>query len=130
MDDKDVERTKQIVKDMVHEIFDVEAWDVIFELVNEQEAGIAAFKQRLAKTKTALPLSDADHPEVYGKFNWENRTGKRGMFQMIRKDNCSDTQLFNHLEAMLKQNRNNLTISDHHYWLGQEGFIFRRKKKS
>jgi len=43
---------------------------------------------------------DPEHPEVYEKLNWETRTGNKGQFQMLRKDNCNDTQLFNHLEAI------------------------------
>jgi len=73
---------------------------------------------------------EPDHPEIYEKLNWETRTGNKGQFQMLRKDNCNDTQLFNHLEAILKQNKNNITIGDHHYWAGEQGYIFRRKRKS
>ena len=72
---------------------------------------------------------DADHPEVYDKLNWENRSRDKGPFQMLRKDNCNNTQLFNHLEAILKQNENHISIGDYHYWAGDPGYIFRRKKK-
>lgn len=72
---------------------------------------------------------DAEHPEVYDKLNWETRTGNKGEFQMLRKDSCNDPALFSHLEAVLRQNKNNTTIGDYHYWAGQPGFIFRRKKK-
>jgi len=72
---------------------------------------------------------DADHSEVYDKLNWETRTGEKGPFQMLRKDNCNDTQLFNHLDAILKQNKNHISIGDYHYWTGDPGYIFRRKKK-
>jgi len=73
---------------------------------------------------------EPDHPEVYEKLNWETRTGNKGQFQMLRKDNCNDTQLFNHLEAILKQNKNNITIGDYHYWAGEQGYFFRRKRKT
>jgi len=72
---------------------------------------------------------DPEHPEVYEKLNWETRTGNKGEYQMLRKDNCNDTQLFNHLNNILKQNKNNITIGDYHYWTGEKGYIFRRKKK-
>jgi len=85
---------------------------------------IDAFLNYLGK-----PL-DPEHPEVYEKLNWETRTGNKGQFQMLRKDNCNDTQLFNHLDAILKQNKNNITIGDYHYWAGEQGYIFRRKRKS
>jgi len=48
---------------------------------------------------------DPEHPEVYEKLNWETRTGNKGQFQMLRKDNCNDTQLFNHLEAIRNKTR-------------------------
>jgi len=73
---------------------------------------------------------DSEHPEVYDKLNWEDRTGEKGPFQMLRKDNCNDTQLFNHLDMILKQNKNNISIGDYHYWAGDPGYIFRRGKKT
>ena len=73
---------------------------------------------------------DPEHPEIYEKFNWENRTGDKGPFQMLRKDDCNDTQLFNHLNNIVKQNKNNITIGDYHYWAGEQGYIFRRKRKN
>jgi len=72
---------------------------------------------------------DPEHPEIYEKLNWETRTGNKGEYQMLRKDNCNDTQLFNHLNNILKQNKNNITIGDCHYWAGEQGYIFRRKRK-
>jgi hypothetical protein len=72
---------------------------------------------------------DPHHPEVYNKLNWEDRSGDKGPFHMLRKDNCNNTQLFNHLEAILKQNENHISIGDYHYWAGDPGYIFRRKKK-
>ena len=72
---------------------------------------------------------DTELPEVYDKLNWENRTGSKGEFQMLRKDNCNNTQVFSHLEAVLKQNENHISIGECHYWAGDPGYIFRRKKK-
>ncbi len=73
---------------------------------------------------------DPEHRDVYERLNWENRTGDKGPFQMLRKDNCNDTQLFSHLDAVLKQNNNNVTIGAYHYWAGEQGYIFRRKRKN
>jgi hypothetical protein len=84
---------------------------------------IDAFLNYLGK-----PL-DPEHPGVYERLNWENRDSEHGPFQMLREDNCNDTQLFNHLDAILKQNKNNVSIGDWHYWAGDPGYIFRRKKK-
>jgi hypothetical protein len=84
--------------------------------------------QQPAKEQAAKP--DLEHAEVYEKLNWESRTGSRGSFQLLRRDNCNDLQLYNHLEAMLKQNKGNLGIGNWHYWLGDQGFIFRRAKKA
>ncbi len=90
-------------------------------------------RQALAKLEKApTPQSaDAEHPEIYDppRLNWETRTGSQGEFQMIRRDNCSDTALFNHLDAILKANKNNVSIGDWHYWAGETGYIFRRRKK-
>jgi hypothetical protein len=88
-----------------------------------------AFQQKQQPAKEAKPALDTEHAEVYEKLNWEDRTGSKGSFQMLRRDNCNDLQLYNHLENMLKQNRGNLGLGNFHYWLGQEGFIFRRVKK-
>jgi hypothetical protein len=80
-----------------------------------------------AKEQAARP--DVEHAEVYDKLNWENGSGSRGAYQVVRKNNVNDLQLYNHLEAMLKQNKGNLSIGNWHYWLGQDGFIFRRAMK-
>ena len=87
-----------------------------------------AFQQKQQPVKEHAAKPDLEHAEVYEKLNWENGSGARGAYQVIRRDNVNDLQLFNHLENMLKQNRGNLGIGNFHYWLGQEGFIFRRVK--
>lgn len=51
MNEENLRLVKQIAKETVYEILDTEVWDAIFELVNAQEAGIAAFKQRLGDKK-------------------------------------------------------------------------------
>jgi len=47
---------------------------------------------------------------------------------MIRRDDVNDVQLYNHLEAMLKQNKGSFSLRNFHYGLGDQGFIFRREK--
>jgi len=76
------------------------------------------------------PQSNPEHPEVYEKLNWETRTGNKGEYQLLRKDNCNNTQLFTHLENILHQNKSNILIGDYHYWAGDQGYIFRRKRKT
>jgi len=71
-----------------------------------------------------------DHPEAYEKLNWETRTGNKGEYQLLRKDNCNNTQLFTHLENILHQNKSNILIGDYHYWAGDQGYMFRRKRKT
>jgi hypothetical protein len=88
-----------------------------------------AFQQKQQPAKEAKPALDTEHAEVYEKLNWEDRTGSKGSFQMLRRDNCNDLQLYNHLENMLKQSKGNLSIGNWHYWLGDQGYIFRRAKK-
>jgi hypothetical protein len=88
-----------------------------------------AFQQKKQPATEAKPAVNTEHAEVYEKLNWENGSGARGTYQVVRRDNVNDLQLFNHLENMLKQNKGNLGIGNFHYWLGQEGFIFRRVKK-
>ncbi|MEM3461848.1 MAG: hypothetical protein QXN36_05635 [Candidatus Bathyarchaeia archaeon] len=88
-------------------------------------------QQRLQQKAEQQPVSKPylKHAEVYEKLNWENGSGSRGAYQMIRRDNVNDVQLYNHLENTLKENKGNLSIGNWHYWLGQEGFIFRRVRK-
>lgn len=101
--------------------------EMLAALLNSHQDAVEAIKAYLNYVDKPYP---ADHAEAYDKLNWETRTGNKGQFQMLRKDNCNDTQLFNHLEAILKQNKNNITIGDHHYWAGEPGYVFRRKKKT
>jgi len=88
-------------------------------------------QQRFQQMAEQRPVSkpDWEHAEVYENLNWENGSDSRGAHQMIRRDNVNDLQLYNHLESVLKQSKGNLIIGNWHYWLGQEGFIFRRAKK-
>lgn len=72
---------------------------------------------------------DPNRSEVYEKLNWENRTSDKGPFQMLHKDNCNNTQLFNHLEAILRQNKNNITIDNYHYWTGAKLHLQTQKEK-
>jgi hypothetical protein len=99
----------------------VERLDELLNKIGEKKGYINSAKKESS--------SQPDHPEVYERLNWENRDNEHGPFQMLRKDNCNDTQLFNHLDAMLKQNKNNVSIGDWHYWAGDPGYIFRRRKK-
>jgi len=84
-------------------------------------------KQGFSETGSRAEQSVA---EACNKEAWEHRTGDKGPFQMLRKDNCRNTELFNHLDNMLKTNKNNITLGDFHYWAGEVGFIFRRSKKA
>ncbi len=52
MDEEDSRLVRQIAKETVAEILDIEVWDALFELVNGIEAGIAAFKQHLTGKKS------------------------------------------------------------------------------
>ena len=72
MNDEDLRLVKQIAKETVYEILDTEVWDAIFELVNGQEAGITAFKQRLS-TKKGLALKPSWNPE---QVNYSPLTGR------------------------------------------------------
>jgi len=51
MDEEDLKLIRQIAKETVHEVLDVDVWDAIFELISAVEDGIASFKKRLAVEK-------------------------------------------------------------------------------
>lgn len=73
------------------------------------------------------PLID---DSVYAQFNWEHIVKEGRQYDVLKRDNVNNLQLYNHLLAMLKQNKNNLYSKDFHYWCNQDGtYIFRRQKQ-
>jgi len=76
---------------------------------------------------------EASREDVYNKLSWEDREGAKGPFQMTTIKSCGDESLFNHLLAVLRQNKRRHSEKSwgHYYWLGSDdNMIFRRKKKS
>ncbi len=104
--------------------------------LDAEENALQVLKQALPKLDKTQPSpagkpSEPDHhSEIYEKLNWEDRTSDRGPFQMIRKGDCTDTHLFNHLDNIVRANKGNISIGTFHYWVGDSGYIFRRKKKN
>lgn len=127
LSDKDWQRVEYTLKAKLDTLEELQVAKV------QLEATIDSWLQQSFQLQPAKqqPVSkpDLEHGEVYEKLNWENGSGSKGAYQMVRRDNVNDLQLYNHLEGMLKQNKGNLSIGNWHYWLGQEGFIFRRAKK-
>jgi len=70
----------------------------------------------------------------YEKLFWETRQPPdKEPFQMTTQKANQNSDLFRHLQMILKQNKRRYTEKDwsHYYWLGSQGddVIFRRKKK-
>lgn len=116
--DKDMELIRGIVRDVVYEILDVDVWDVLFELVNAQEAGITAFKERLKRTKT-----EQWDPS---KIKWVQAEGNKGPYE--RSEDINNLGF----KEMLKdiQAHGGKMIRDGYFlWIFQNGTTVGRKRK-
>jgi len=122
MNEEDLRLVKQIVKETVAEILDTEVWDAIFELVNGQEAGIVAFKQRLGAKKGATP-KPSWNPD---KIKWEQAEGLSGPYE--RSEDVNNPEF----KAMLKdlaQHNGRFSREGRFYWVFRSGSVVGRKKQ-
>jgi len=122
MNEEDLRLVKQIVKETVAEILDIEVWDAIFELVNGQEAGITAFKQRLGAKKGVTP-KPSWNPD---KIKWVQAEGSSGPYE--RSEDVNNPEF----KAMLKdlaQHNGRLSREGRFYWVFRSGSVVGRKKQ-
>jgi hypothetical protein len=121
MDEENLKLIRQMAKETVHEVLDVDVWDPIFELINAVEDGIASFKRKLAVEKGVTALSW--NPE---KIKWEQANGKNGPYE--RSEDVSNPEF----KAMLKdlaRHGDRLTREGHFYWAFNNGSTVGRKKR-
>ena len=104
--------------------------EIITDFANAMEAAAVSMKQQVAnivEVKVKTELSE----EPYDRLLWTNGQGARGPYQMASAKNNSNSDLYRHLEAILKKNSGRFSDKSwkHYYWLRQEGdAIFRREK--
>jgi len=77
INEEDLKLVRQVAKETIYEVLDVEVWDAIFRLVNAIEAGIAEFKQHVGGRKGVSPEPSWD-PE---KIKWEEVEGSKGAYE-------------------------------------------------
>jgi hypothetical protein len=121
MNEEDLRLVKQIIKETVAEILDIEVWDAIFELVNGQEAGIAAFKQRLGAKKGVVQISWKQD-----KIRWEKAEGSSGPYE--RSEDVNNPEF----KTMLKDlavHGGRLTHEGWFYWVFKNGVTVGRKRR-
>ncbi len=122
MNEEDLRLMRQIAKETTAEILDVEVWDIIFELVNAFEAGIAAFKQRLGEQKGVFPKPKWD-PD---KIMWEQAEGQSGPYE--RSEDVNNPE-FKALLKDLSAHGGRLTRNGYFYWTFRNGSTVGRKKR-
>jgi len=121
MNNEDLRLMRQIAKETVYEVLDVDVWSAIFELVNAVEAGIASFKKRLAVEKGVTAPSW--NPE---KIKWEPAKGQSGPYE--RSDDINNPEF----KAMLKDlaaHHGRLTRNGYFYWTFKNGSTVGRKRR-
>ncbi|MGQ9642196.1 MAG: hypothetical protein ACUVUF_08825, partial [Candidatus Bathycorpusculaceae bacterium] len=107
MNEEDLRLVKQIAKETVAEILDTEVWDALFELINGQEAGIVAFKQRLG-VKKGVTTKPSWNPEA---IKWEQAEGSSGPYE--RSEDVDNPEF----KAVLKD------LAAHNGRLTRDGFF-------
>jgi len=117
MNEEDIQLVRDITRDLIYEILDAEVWDVILELVNGQEAGITAFKQRLKRTKVGWDAS---------KIKWEQAQGTSGPYE--RSEDVNNPEF----KAMLKDlasHGGKMTRDGYFMWVFKNGTTIGRKRR-
>jgi len=121
MKEEDLRLIRQIAKETVYEVLDLEVWDAVFELVNAFEAGIVAFKRRMATEKgVTTPSWNSD------KIKWEQAEGPNGPYE--RSEDVNNPEF----KAMLKdlaRHAGRLTRDGWFYWTFKNGSTVGRKKR-
>jgi hypothetical protein len=121
MNEEELKLVRQIAKETIYEVLDVEVWDAIFELINAVEAGIASFKKRLAVEKgVTAPSWDPD------KIKWEQAEGRNGPYE--RSEDVNNPE-FKALLKDLARHGGRLTRNGWFYWTFKNGSAVGRKKR-
>ena len=122
MNGEDLRLVKQIIKETVAEILDIEVWDATFEFVNGQETEIATFKQRLGAEKGVAQMSSWKHD----KISWEKAEGSSGPYE--RSEDLTNPEF----KAMLKdlaKHGGRLTHEGWFYWVFKNGVTVGGKRR-
>jgi len=121
MNEKELKLVRQVAKETIYEVLDVEIWDAIFELINAVEAGIASFKKRLTVEKgVTAPSWDPN------KIKWEKAEGSSGPYE--RSEDINNPEF----KAMLKDlaaHHGRLTRNGYFYWTFKNGSTVGRKRR-
>jgi hypothetical protein len=121
MNEEDLKLVRQVAKETIYEVLDVEVWDAIFELINAVDAGIASFKKRLNVEKDITSLSW--NPE---KIKWDQADGKNGPYE--RSEDVNNPE-FKTMLKDLTRHGGKLTRNGWFYWTFKNGSTVGRKKR-
>jgi hypothetical protein len=121
MNEEDLKLVRQVAKETIYEVLDVEVWDAIFELINAVDAGIASFKKRLTVEKDIASLSW--NPE---KIKWDQADGKNGPYE--RSEDVNNPE-FKTMLKDLTRHGGKLTRNGWFYWTFKNGLAVGRKKR-
>jgi len=136
LSEDDIRLIKQIVKETLCEILEVELYYGLFSLLDAVDGGIAAFKQQFAAKKGVSaepPKPVAVREETFACLKFEPQKGVRiGEYEVAYREN-NLPEHWNHAYNILRQA--NATIKNryhgegyqHSYWLYGEGRIYRQR---
>ena len=105
--------------------------NIILHFLSALEADISEVKEHICRIQ-GNEFNNGVSEQPYEKLFWADGQGLKGSYQLASKRNNGNSNLFRHLQAVLKQNNWRFTEKSwrHFYWLGKEGdAIFRRLKK-
>jgi hypothetical protein len=121
LNEEDLKLVRQVAKETIYEVLDVEVWDAIFELINAVEDGLASFKKRLAVKKgVTAPSWDPD------KIKWEQAEGRNGPYE--RSEDVNNPE-FKALLKSLARHGGRLTRNGWFYWAFKNGLTVGRKRR-
>jgi len=121
MNEEDLKLVRQVAKETIYEVLDVEVWDAIFELINAVDAGITSFKKRLNVEKDIASLSWNSE-----KIKWDQADGKNGPYE--RSEDVNNPE-FKTMLKDLTRHGGKLTRNGWFYWTFKNGLAVGRKKR-
>ena len=118
------EELRRIVREEVEKVLDELVFSPLFELVNGQEAGISAFKQRYKELKLVGEWNPS-------RIKWVETEGFKGKYERYPAEGVKvegNRDYWNMLKD-LKAHGGKLTRNSYFYWIFKDGSTVGRKKR-
>lgn len=104
--------------------------EAIIDFANELEAAAVKLKRYIGEAHGVVGQQVKPTEEDFNKLLWERKTGTKGDYEQTSKDTNNNSQVFQALQAAVREKGGFRIISNYKYWLHQNdvNVIDRRRK--